>query len=73
MGIALTKMKLVELQTELGQMLDYDENSIEGETWYELADYTRELASLIASMANRMAGHSGHCTRMANKGNEEIF
>ncbi len=67
MGIALEKMKLAELQTELGQMLDYDENSIEGETWIELADYTRELASLIASMANRMAGHAGYCTRMANK------
>lgn len=65
--LAEAKDRIVNVCTDLGAGLPYNEESIDAVTWEELADELAVLARHAAIGANRIAAYAGVTRRRANK------
>jgi len=65
--LAEVKDRVIDVCTDLGAGLPYNEESMDAETWEDLADELAMLARHAAIGANRIAAYAGVARRRANK------
>jgi hypothetical protein len=70
MDIQECKQRIAEICHDIGSAMPYEADQVAdqtGDDWQSIADYLKEMASILARGANRIAAYASNAQRKANR------